>query len=95
MYNFDPYDVLLAIAINIPQRLKTGFVLQGHVCTSCHPFECHAVSDLFLPLGHLSMQTCFAHTVGLLTSVDVRNGSCTLQAKRTFCGTVTVTWPMT
>ncbi len=26
MYNFDPYDVLLSIAINIP-----GFVLQGHV----------------------------------------------------------------
>ncbi len=30
MDNFDPYNVLLAIAINIPQRLKTGFVLQGH-----------------------------------------------------------------
>ncbi len=27
---FDPYNVLLAIATNIPQRLKTGFVLQGH-----------------------------------------------------------------
>ncbi len=24
MYNFDPYNVLLAIATNIPQRLKTG-----------------------------------------------------------------------
>ncbi len=35
MYNFNPYNVLLAIAINIPQRLKTGFVLQamqGHKC---------------------------------------------------------------
>ncbi len=30
MDNFDPYNVFLAIAINIPQRLKTGFVLQGH-----------------------------------------------------------------
>ncbi len=30
MDNFDPYNVLLAIATNIPQRLKTGFVLQGH-----------------------------------------------------------------
>ncbi len=29
--NFDPYKVFLAIAINIPQRLKTGFVLQGHI----------------------------------------------------------------
>ncbi len=31
MDNFDPYNVLLAIATNIPQRLKTGFVLQGHI----------------------------------------------------------------
>ncbi len=29
--NFDSYNVLLAIATNIPQRLKTGFVLQGHI----------------------------------------------------------------
>ncbi len=29
-YNFDPYNVYLAIATNIPQRLKTAFVLQGH-----------------------------------------------------------------
>ncbi len=27
MYNFDPYNVLLAIATNIPQRLKT----LGHI----------------------------------------------------------------
>ncbi len=31
IYNFDPYNVFLVIAINIPQRLKTGFVLQGHI----------------------------------------------------------------
>ncbi len=31
MDHFDPYNVLLAIATNIPQRLKTGFVLQGHI----------------------------------------------------------------
>ncbi len=30
MYNFDPYNVLLAIATNIPQRLKTAFVLQDN-----------------------------------------------------------------
>ncbi len=30
MYNFDPYNVLLAIATNILVLLKTGFVLQGH-----------------------------------------------------------------
>ncbi len=33
IYNFDPYNVFLAIATNIPQRLKTGFVLQGHIYT--------------------------------------------------------------
>ncbi len=32
MYNFNPYNVLLAIATNIPQRLKTGFVVQVHKC---------------------------------------------------------------
>ncbi len=30
--NFDPYNVLLPIATNIPQRLKTGFVVQVHKC---------------------------------------------------------------
>ncbi len=29
--NFDPYNVFLAIATNTPQRLKTGFVVQGHI----------------------------------------------------------------
>ncbi len=29
--NFDPYNVLLAIAKNIPVLLKLGFVLQGHI----------------------------------------------------------------
>ncbi len=28
MDNFDPYNVLLAIAANITVRLKTGFVVQ-------------------------------------------------------------------
>ncbi len=27
----DPYNAFLAIATNIPQRLKTGFVVQGHI----------------------------------------------------------------
>ncbi len=31
IYNFDPYNVFLAIATNIPERLKTGFVVQGHI----------------------------------------------------------------
>ncbi len=36
MYNFDPYSVLLAISTNIPQRLKTAFVLQGHIYDYIH-----------------------------------------------------------
>ncbi len=32
MDNFDPFNVFLAIATNIPQELKTGFVVQGHIC---------------------------------------------------------------
>ncbi len=29
MYNFDPYNVLLAIATNIPVLLMTGFVVSN------------------------------------------------------------------
>ncbi len=32
-YNFDPYNVLLAIATNIPVLLMTASVLQGHIHT--------------------------------------------------------------
>ncbi len=32
MDNFDSYNVLLAIATNIPVLLMTAFVLQGHIC---------------------------------------------------------------
>ncbi len=31
MYNFDSYNVLLAIATNIPALLMTAFVLQSHM----------------------------------------------------------------
>ncbi len=31
MYNFDPYNVLLVIATNIPVLLMTVFVLQRHM----------------------------------------------------------------
>ncbi len=30
IYNFDPYNVFLAIATTIPVLLMTGFVFQGH-----------------------------------------------------------------
>ncbi len=39
MDNFDPYSVFLAIATNIPQWLKTGFVLQGHIWFYCQKAE--------------------------------------------------------
>ncbi len=29
--NFEPYNVFWAIAANIPVRLLTGFVVQGHI----------------------------------------------------------------
>ncbi len=29
--NFDPYNVFLAIATNLPVLLMTGFVIQGHI----------------------------------------------------------------
>ncbi len=31
MYNFDRYNVLLAIATNIPVLLMTAFMLLGHI----------------------------------------------------------------
>ncbi len=31
IYNFDTHSVFLAIATNIPQRLKTGFVVRPNV----------------------------------------------------------------
>ncbi len=34
MYNFDPYNVLLCIAIIILVLLMTAFVLQGHILNS-------------------------------------------------------------
>ncbi len=44
MYNFDPYNVLLAIATNIPVLLMTAFVLQAHIWIlnpPCHDFTLH------------------------------------------------------
>ncbi len=31
MDNFDPYNVFLAIATNLPVLIMTGFVVQGHI----------------------------------------------------------------
>ncbi len=35
MYNFEPYNVLLAISTNIPVLLMTASVLQGHISHEC------------------------------------------------------------
>ncbi len=35
-YYFDPYNLFLAIATNIPVILMTGFVLQGHIYIFLH-----------------------------------------------------------
>ncbi len=34
--HFDPFNVFLAIATNIPQRLNTGFVVHTHTHTHTH-----------------------------------------------------------
>ncbi len=45
-YNFDPYNVFLAIATYIPQRLKTGFVVEGHICVFVFCGECGCICML-------------------------------------------------
>ncbi len=45
MYNFDPYNVFLVIATNIPQRLKTAFVLQGHIYI-CEVIRKHQIASM-------------------------------------------------
>ncbi len=47
IYNFDPYNVFLAIATNISPRLKTGFVLQGHICIK-HNNDKHIKINVFV-----------------------------------------------
>ncbi len=39
MDNFDPYNVLLSIATNIPVLLMTAFVLQGHIYDHIRSFS--------------------------------------------------------
>ncbi len=51
--HFDPYNVLLAIATNIPVLLMTGFVVQGHIYI--FNFKVHASSPV-LPLANIGGQ---------------------------------------
>ncbi len=53
--NFDPYNVLLAIATNILMLLMTGFVVQGYIfynemysCNSKDEFTEYQYADLVL-----------------------------------------------
>ncbi len=61
--NFDPYNVFLAITTNIPQRLKTAFVIQGHMCfclKKIYKIKIHFKLNLlietnFFRNGHISL----------------------------------------
>ncbi len=48
----EPYNVLLAIAANIPVLLMTAFVLQAHICADIHSNECVLIS-LIMPQLHI------------------------------------------
>ncbi len=47
MDNFDPYNVLLAIATNIPVLLMTAFVVQGHIFVECKKIKTPSESHCF------------------------------------------------
>ncbi len=46
MDNFDPYNVLLAIATNIPVLLMTAFVLQDHIFQCSAPNKCRITDQI-------------------------------------------------
>ncbi len=53
IYYFDPYNVFLAIATNLPQRLETwALVVQGHIC--CFKSE-QLVITIFIVLERLGL----------------------------------------
>ncbi len=56
MDNFDPYNVLLVIATNIPVLLMTAFVLQGHKYDKdCMIFEHQSLNAKYLQYFHFSI----------------------------------------
>ncbi len=48
MYNFEPYNVLLVIATNIPVLLMTAFVLKGHKYDIFHISALADMSETFI-----------------------------------------------
>ncbi len=61
IYNFDPYNVLLAIATNIP--LMTASVLQGHIYSF--------IRDVQLTFGLYSLFILFKCIINNVTYVNV------------------------
>ncbi len=59
---FEPYNVFLAIATNISQWFKTGFVVQGHIwhsmCTNCYITAPTALNALFENWGQYGLSEC-------------------------------------
>ncbi len=55
MDNFDPYNVFLAFATNIPQRLKTGFVLQSHILILSLAYCSIVFTDIFFVRVYVSL----------------------------------------
>ncbi len=72
VYNFDPYHVLLTIATNILQRLKTGFVVQGHIFAFSRHFYpkrhfVQYVSELCIFLWKLILSLLNSKTISCLS----------------------------
>ncbi len=64
MYNFDPYNVLLSIATNIPVLLMTAFVLQGHRYKHLLvAWETDAVVEISIRYSMKHTQTSFSISV--------------------------------
>ncbi len=82
IYNFDPYNVFLAIARNIPQRLKTGFVVQGHIfrfysCSISFSKNYFIILLLYLLLSFVYLFTTFFEVL-LFKILDIKRHCNTL-----------------
>ncbi len=76
--NFDPYNVFLAIATNIPQRLKTGFVVQGHIYEWYsgnwqHKLQYRSYQIYFLPYFVIKMENVFVVYIYIYTDCTINN----------------------
>ncbi len=60
MDNFDPYNVLLSIATNIPVLLMTAFVLQDHIYVASFCDYVNKLVNWTIPWNELSERTSYA-----------------------------------